>query len=281
MMKSDAGDAFTLPQASGFKARLEALYQALKAGFSMSDAGLVSVFWEGTLIGRTRPEFAEKIGALKGASLSLNCLTLPSGDLTEFGFAMRDKGLSQGWRGEKLDLVPLDKPEAAPVGTLERALYRPFGARTSAVHLAGRIRNPRDERDPVFLLGKRSIKKLVGPGLWDGLTAGMIQAGEAPLEALARESQEEAGLTACDPVKAEFLACDHISRPVRGGWMHEVSYAYATLLPEGFMPEPVDGEVNHFECVSAEEALKRIEENLMMKEAAMTLLLSIRKLLGG
>ncbi len=136
MMKSDAGDAFTLPQASGFKARLEALYQALKAGFSMSDAGLVSVFWEGTLIGRTRPEFAEKIGALKGASLSLNCLTLPSGDLTEFGFAMRDKGLSQGWRGEKLDLVPLDKPEAAPVGTLERALYRPFGARTSAVHLA-------------------------------------------------------------------------------------------------------------------------------------------------
>ena len=113
MMKSDAGDAFTLPQASDFKARLEALYQALKAGFSMSDAGLVSVFWEGTLIGRTRPEFAEKIGALKGASLSLNCLTLPSGDLTEFGFAMRDKGLSQGWRGEKLDLVPLDKPEAA------------------------------------------------------------------------------------------------------------------------------------------------------------------------
>lgn len=279
MKTSDAGDAFTRPQASDFRARLEALYQALKAGFSMSDAGLVPVFWEGFLIGRTRPEFAEKIGKLDGALLSQDGLILPSGDLTNFGFAMRDKGLSQGWRGEKLDLVPLDQPEAAPVGTLERALYRPLGAQTSAVHLAGRIRNPRDERDPVFLLGKRSAKKLVGPGLWDGLAAGMIQAGEAPLEALARESQEEAGLTAFDPVKAEFLACDHISRPVRGGWMHEVSYAYAALLPEGFMPEPVDGEVDHFECVSAEEALNRIEGNLMMKEAAMTLLLSIRKLL--
>ncbi len=279
MKTSDAGDAFTRPQASDFRARLEALYQALKAGFSMSDAGLVPVFWEGFLIGRTRPEFAEKIGKLDGALLSQDGLILPSGDLTNFGFAMRDKGLSQGWRGEKLDLVPLDQPEAAPVGTLERALYRPLGAQTSAVHLAGRIRNPRDEGDPVFLLGKRSSRKLVGPGLWDGLAAGMIQAGETPLEALARESQEEAGLTAFDPVKAEFLACDRISRPVRGGWMHEVSCAYAALLPEGFMPEPVDGEVDHFECVSAEEALNRIEENLMMKEAAMTLLLSIRKLL--
>ena len=60
-----------------------------------------------------------------------------------------------------------------------------------------------------------------------------------------------------------------------------MSYAYASLRPEGFMPEPFDGEVDNIECVSAEEALKRIEENLMMKEAAMTLLLSIRKLLGG
>lgn len=279
MSRSDAGDSGVRPQASDFKARLEALYQALSAGFSVSDAGLTPVFWEDAMIGRTLPEFARRIGMLPGAELSQLGLRLPDGDLEGLELSMRERGLSQGWRNEKLDLLALDgASDDAPVGKLERALFRPLGALTRAVHLAGRLRNPADEFDPVFLLGKRSSRKLVGPGLWDGLAAGMIQAGETPLEALAREAREEAGLPGFDGGKVEFLACDNISRPVRGGWMHETSFAYSALLPEGFMPQPVDGEVERFECVSAVEALSRIERNLMMKEAAMTLLLSLRRL---
>ncbi|MDO5530523.1 NUDIX domain-containing protein [Sutterella sp.] len=267
--------------ASGtFEARLSAVCDAFTAGFSVPDAGLVPVMWEGHVVGRTLPDWAARVGALPGAMYSGTELALPL-ELEPFGRLMREAGLSQGWRDELLDLRAMTRPDAPPEGKpllrLERALFRPIGAGTSAVQITARLRAPSDERDPVFLMAKRSQKKLVGPGLWDGLAAGMIGAGETPLNAAGREAMEEAGLENLEALHPEDLGFYWASRPIRHGWLHEASHSFCVTLPEGFTPRPLDGEVECFEVCSAEKALERIVEGKMMKEAAMAMLLTLRK----
>ncbi len=48
-------------------------------------------------------------------------------------------------------------------------------------------------RENTFLAMRRALTKDAGPGLWEALS-GRLEAGEAPLEAAAREVQEECGL---------------------------------------------------------------------------------------
>ena len=158
---------------------------------------------------------------------------------------------------------------------LERALYRPLGALTRAVHLSARLRDPVDEFDPVYILGQRSRTKRVGPGLWDGLVAGMVGAGETPAEALLREAHEEASLLAADAQNARYLGSFLISRAVSGGWMLEASYTHDLVLPAGFEPCAADHEVERFACFSAREVLDLIAARKVMHEAASSLLFSM------
>lgn len=48
-------------------------------------------------------------------------------------------------------------------------------------------------REDTFLAMRRALTKDAGPGLWEALS-GRLEAGETPLEAAAREAQEECGL---------------------------------------------------------------------------------------
>ena len=158
---------------------------------------------------------------------------------------------------------------------LERALYRPLGALTRAVHLSARLRDPVDEFDPVYILGQRSRTKRVGPGLWDGLAAGMVGAGETPAEALLREAHEEASLPAADAQNARYLGSFLISRAVSGGWMLEASYTHDLVLSADFEPRATDHEVERFARFSAREVLDLIEARKVMHEAASSLLFSM------
>ena len=195
-------------------------------------------------------------------------LRLDAAHLLDFGIAMRAAHLSQGWRGELLDLFSLsESAQGAASVRLERALYRPLGALTRAVHLSARLRDPVDEFDPVYILGQRSRTKRVGPGLWDGLAAGMVGAGETP--------HEEASLLAADAQNARYLGSFLISRAVSGGWMLEASYTHDLVLPAGFEPCAADHEVERFARFSAREVLDLIAAHKVMHEAASSLLFSM------
>lgn len=289
LLKAPSAGAFS----EAFRTRLRALYRARSAGFSRPSAlpqqarqcaaahaeKLVPVWLEKdasrTLAGLTLPAFAEPLSRLAGARNEGGALVLSAETLPEFALALRDAGLSQGWRNEALDLCSLARPDAV-IGRLERAAFRAVGALTRAVHLSARVRNPENERDPVYLIGQRSHKKRVGPGRWDGLAAGMVSAGEAPEAALRREAMEEAGLPPGmleDRIDAH--GCLFIARSVEAGWMNELSFAYSAKLPEDFRPQAADGEVERFALVSAEEALGLIEADAMMREAALALMSSM------
>ena len=268
-----------------FKARREALTRVLTAGFVLPDAsgswssaalcahpGLIPIrLSTGVLIGRTAPEWADKISRMPGMTKHPTELRLDAAHLLDFGIAMRAAHLSQGWRGELLDLFSLsESAQGAASVRLERALYRPLGALTRAVHLSARLRDPVDEFDPVYILGQRSRTKRVGPGLWDGLAA-----GETPAEALLREAHEEASLLAADAQNARYLGSFLISRAVSGGWMLEASYTHDLVLPAGFEPCAADHEVERFARFSAREVLDLIAAHKVMHEAASSLLFSM------
>jgi len=53
-----------------------------------------------------------------------------------------------------------------------------------------------------LLLQKRSMNKDVAAGKWDTSVGGHVNSGEAPGEAVKRETEEELGITDCEP---EFL----------------------------------------------------------------------------
>lgn len=277
------------PRACGaFEARLSTLVRERRAGLFVPQAmeeeaarePLTVVLFREHPVGRTRSGIARRADGLGGARLDGSVLKLPD-DPEAFALALREAGLSQGWRGEALDLCPLgtvlDEDFPQPVGRLERAVFRPVGAVTRAVHLVGVTRPPEAEDDPVFLIGRRSRRKRIGPGLWDGLAAGMVQAGEAPPVALRREAAEEAGLLA--DVRLVPVTRFPVSRPVPEGWMREVSFAALAVLPEGFQPEAVDGEVERFACVSAEEIVRLVEAREMMEEAGLACLAAALALL--
>ena len=284
---------------ASFKARLERAFGSLAAGFVLSDAsscaqccafdftpaqlaaqtGLVPIrLSTGELIGRAAPAWAKRIcrmpGLLGDGAVSL---VLDREKLIDFGLAMKAAGLSQGWRGELLDLFDLETSGTPSAARLERSLYRPLGALTRAVHLSARLRDPVDEYDPVYVMGQRSRTKRVGPGLWDGLAAGMVGAGESPNEALVREAAEEAGLSADAARSARMLQSFLVSREVSAGWMLEASYAHDLVLPLGFEPQAVDQEVERFAVFSAVEVLDLIERGQVMHEAAASLLFSMRE----
>lgn len=276
-----------------FETRLKALLEERRAGFSSlkaaasSQSDLVAVLLpepEGggrALVGRTEAGLARRIAAATGARLEAGALVLPEiPALDAFGLRLREAGLSQGWRDERLDLVDLERPERV-LTTLERALFRPIGAATRAVHLAARTRAPRSPADPVWLVGQRSRKKRIGPGRWDGLCAGMVAAGETPRAALAREAAEEAGLAAdFARSRARELERLWIARPVEHGRMIEETIAHDVTLPEGWTPRAVDGEVERFEVISAEDALELVAADRMMREAALAMLLSMASVFG-
>lgn len=50
------------------------------------------------------------------------------------------------------------------------------------------------EKNEKILLGKRSLKKKVGPGIWE-IPSGRIEKGEQPEEAVIREAKEELGIS--------------------------------------------------------------------------------------
>lgn len=177
-------------------------------------------------------------------------------------------GLTQPRRGELLDVKG---GAGETLALLERSAFRTLGLRTAAVRAAALFPDGR------ILLQKRSMKKAVGPGLWDNLAAGMISAGEAPEEAMRRELGEEAGADggvlgtlAFEPSLSFESSC-----AVPAGWMREQTFTFSLALPSGFRPECRDGEAERFAVLEPEQVLAMIAEDRLMPEAASAVVLQL------
>jgi 8-oxo-dGTP pyrophosphatase MutT (NUDIX family) len=178
--------------------------------------------------------------------------------------AMRACGAAHAWRDEQLAVTD----EAGKVvGTVERAVVRPLGITTFAVHLAGLSPDGR------HWVQQRSLTNPNDPGLWDTLMGGMVPACDSLAQALERETWEEAGLRIGQFTQLQHGGRIATRRPSDGkaGYVVEFIDWYRCVVPKGVVPANQDGEVAQFRLMDAGELQGRLVRDEFTLEAALVL----------
>ncbi len=182
------------------------------------------------------------------------------------------------WRDEQLGVV---SAEGTLLGSVERGAVRPLGIVTHAVHLVGRTENGG------MWVQQRALDKANDPGQWDTLMGGMIGVNDSLHSALARETQEEAGLRLDQLRELIQRGRVHISRPTDDddatgapgsarvttgiGYMVEVIDWFDGVVPDAVMPVNQDGEVAQFQRLDVLELVARLHDNAFTLEASLVL----------
>ena len=167
----------------------------------------------------------------------------------------RLKGDLPYWRGE---LYPVTNEWGrTPVMAVERGAVARFGMRAYGIHLNGLVRT--DDGVCVWV-AKRAASRKVAPGRWDQMVAGGQPAGLSVRENVTKECAEEAGVPAAlaetaQPVGALSYLCEQPD-----GLRDDVAFCFDLWLPEDFVPENRDGEVERFELWPLERALAVVRE---------------------
>jgi len=192
-----------------------------------------------------------------------------NGELTaslhELAVAMRAAGLAHVWRDEQLAVTD---ERGRTLGTVERAVVRPLGITTFAVHLVG------VSPDDRHWVQQRSLTKPNDPGLWDTLMGGMIPASDSMEQALERETWEEAGLHLSQLAQLRRGGRMLTRRPSGesgAGYVVEYLDWYGCVVPEGAVPVNQDGEVAQFRLMQPEEVLRLMLRDEFTVEAALIL----------
>jgi 8-oxo-dGTP pyrophosphatase MutT (NUDIX family) len=179
--------------------------------------------------------------------------------------AMRVKGLAHVWRDEQLAVVD---ESGRKLGSVERAVVRPLGITTFAVHLAGVTPDGR------HWVQQRSHDKANDPGLWDTLMGGMVPASDSLDEALERETWEEAGLRMDQLRDLAYRGRVTTRRPathVTAGYIVEHIDWYTCVVPEGCTPQNQDGEVQQFALMDEAELTRKLLSDEFTLEASLVL----------
>ena len=179
---------------------------------------------------------------------------------------LRQAGWAHAWRDEQLAVADAT---GLRLGTVERAVVRPLGIATRAVHLVGY------DTDGRVWLQQRAWTKANDPGRWDTLMGGMVAAVDDHDQAMARETWEEAGLRLQELHGLRHGGCVHVRRPADDGGdagyvVEDIDWSSATL-PAGVTPCNQDGEVERFECVDRAEVVRRLHAGAFTDEAALIL----------
>lgn len=233
-------------------------------------------------VGSVAPQVMSKIGLkrLLGGRCQLSfeefqgrpAWTLPAGDasgaLNALAAALRDAGCCGPWRDEQLSVRG---PQGEPVGTVERGAVRVLGVATDAVHLIGLTADGAG-----VWVQQRALTKAYHPGEWDTLMGGMVSARDTLVQALARETREEAGLEISTLTDLLPGATVQLNQPSDEGgpglgYMRERVAWWSARLVDGVVPVNQDGEVARFEHWRHAAVQEQLAAGAFTPEAALVL----------
>jgi len=171
---------------------------------------------------------------------------------------LHKEGVIDSWVGELYALNQNYGEE--PAFLMERAAVSFFGARAYGVHLNGLV----EKTDGTYIwIARRAKDKPFWSGQLDQMVAGGQPAGIGRLENIIKESDEEANIPESLASKAEFVSALHYKGVSNAGKKRGLNvdtlFNYDLYLPEDFIPENTDGEVDEFILMPLEE-MARITE---------------------
>jgi 8-oxo-dGTP pyrophosphatase MutT (NUDIX family) len=178
---------------------------------------------------------------------------------------LRDEGFVPGWRDETYGVPP--RLGAPPLLSIERAAATVFGTLAYGVHLNGYVR--RDDcaaRSSAQRCGlhlwvpRRAATKQTYPNRADALVAGAIPLGEAAVDALAREADEEAGIPPALAAQSTPTGVITYCLETSAGLERGVEFCHDLCLPADFVPTNRDGEVGRFDLLPAAEVLAMLRD---------------------
>jgi 8-oxo-dGTP pyrophosphatase MutT (NUDIX family) len=235
------------------------------------------LWWNEALIGSVEPDVPDRIG-LQSIHRAHSLLQKAEHDgvmgwqiqgeltpaLAQIALALREAGLAHAWRNEQLAVTD---PQGRILGTVERAVVRPLGITTFAVHLAGQSPDGR------HWVQQRAFTKPNEPGLWDTLMGGMVLASDSLAKALARETWEEAGLALDQLALLARGGRITVRRPAGDDCGYTVEHIdwYRCVVPVGLVPVNQDGEVAQFCLLQAKDLAARLLRGEFTIEAALVL----------
>ena len=138
-------------------------------------------------------------------------------------------------------------------GTIDRSAVAWFGVAATGVHVNGFVRD--GDRLKLWI-ARRSRTKPTFPGELDNFVAGGQPVGLSLFENVVKECGEEAGVP--EELAAMARQVGEVSYVYENetGLKPDTMVCYDLELPLGFKPVPVDGEVESFELMDAEDVLQ-------------------------
>ena len=174
--------------------------------------------------------------------------------------ALMRSGVVSGWRGEKYKVA---RTYSAPtVFEIERAAVPLFGTIGCSVHMNGVT-----WRNGEFCMwvGRRSLSKPTGPGKLDQMVAGGQPIGISVKDNLIKECAEEANIPAEISILSKPVGAITYIVEQSEGLRRDVLFIYDLVLPEDFIPENTDGEMEGFRLMTMNELISCVEETCDFK----------------
>ncbi len=219
--------------------------------------GRVRLAVDGASVGWMTPAVAAHVRALGGTGDDPVCVG--AAVLPGVGRALVDAGVGR-WRNEAFD-VRAD-PDGPVLSTIDRGLLPALGLRAVGAHLNGLVHRA---DGPWLWVARRSANKLLDPGKLDHIAAGGVAAGSTPWDTLLKEAEEEAGLSPALTAGARNAGWIDYAMARTEGLRRDRLYIYDLDLPEDFVPEPRDGEVEAFELWPLPAVMDRVRQTADFK----------------
>lgn len=225
---------------------------------------------EGTRFGWIRHELADVLGAYRDVfsvddqrvalAAALHGFEARSAAVAPVLHELAARGLIQGWRDEAYPVT--QSFSAAPALQIERAATNHFGVRTFGVHLNGFVRKP----DGLHMwIPRRSYDKPTYPGRLDNMVAGGQPIGAGLLDNLVKECAEEANIAFELACRARPVGVVSYCAEVPEGLQPDVQFCFDLELPETFVPNNTDGEVESFELLPLPQVAELVRDTQAFK----------------
>lgn len=210
---------------------------------------------EGTHVGWLAPIAAEALSRFKAIRVSSGVVTLTEPEaLDDIALALIGRGILRR-RGEAFDVCA--HPGTPPLARIYRGAIPFFGIRAAGVHVNGLVQR----QDGMYIwVARRAMDKLLDPGKMDHIVAGGISAGLSPAQTLIKEAGEEAAIPPDLASQAVLVGSFGYAMERQEGLRRDWLYAYDLFLPEDFIPEPTDGEVEAFELWSVDRVFAAVRD---------------------